>query len=163
MSAERWCTYRYSLVLLHAYVLGFYGANQVDKRFGLVSLNDYRALGLPPDSPAELSLIRSAVDPTNTGFVTYASFVAAVAAKLHSRSEESLATEVESAYRLFTRGTDGPITLTHLRRIARDLKEDSVGDDLLKDMIREANGGDSINAGVNLDQFRNVMSRAGLF
>lgn len=64
---------------------------------------------------------------------------------------------------MFTLGNDGPITLGHLRRIARDLKEDSVGDELLKDMIREANGGAGVNDGVTLEQFRDVMARAGVF
>lgn len=82
---------------------------------------------------------------------------------MHARGDDALDAEVEAAFRLFTRGTDGPITLGHLRRIARDLKEDNVGDELLKDMIREANGGTSINEGVTLEQFRDVMARAGVF
>lgn len=121
------------------------------------------ALGLAPDSPSELSSIVAAVDPTSTGFVTYDAFVSVAAAKLHMRDEDAVDAEVDAAYRLFTLGSDGPITLQHLRRIARDLKEDNVGDDLLKDMIREANGGDGLQKGVTLDQFRDVMSRAGVF
>jgi Ca2+-binding EF-hand superfamily protein len=85
------------------------------------------------------------------------------AAKLRTRSEDSIAQEVDAAYRLFTLGSDGPISLNHLQQIARDLKEDSVGDDLLKDMIREANGGHGVQAGVTLKQFRDVMARAGVF
>jgi Ca2+-binding EF-hand superfamily protein len=103
------------------------------------------------------------VDPTSTGFVTYDAFVSVAAAKLHMRSDDALAEEVDAAYRLFTQGSDGPITVNHLRRIARDLKEDSVKDELLKDMIREANGGDGLQKGVTLEQFRDVMSRAGVF
>lgn len=79
------------------------------------------------------------------------------------RGEDALDAEVDTAYRLFTQDSHGPITLNHLRRIARDLKEDNVGDDLLKDMIREANGGDVLQKGVTLEQFRDVMSRAGVF
>lgn len=79
------------------------------------------------------------------------------------RSDDALAAEVDAAYSLFTQGSEGPITLNHLRRIARDLKEDNVGDELLKDMIREANGGDGLQNGVSLEQFRDVMSRAGVF
>lgn len=123
----------------------------------------YRALGLPPDSSSELASINSAVDPTSTGFVTYDAFVSVAAAKLHMRSDDALAAEVDAAYRLFTQDSDGPITLNHLRRIARDLKEENVGDDLLKDMIREANGNDGLQNGVTLEQFRDVMSRAGVF
>ncbi|KAL1966882.1 hypothetical protein VTN77DRAFT_3847 [Rasamsonia byssochlamydoides] len=138
-----------------------------DEKEGVIRTEDVRraliALGLPPSSPSELSSIISAVDPTSTGFVPYAPFLSVAAAKLHMRSEDSLAEEVDAAYRLFTHGTDGPITLNHLRRIARDLKEDSVGDELLKDMICEANGGAGVNAGVTLEQFRDVMARAGVF
>ena len=43
------------------------------------------------------------------------------------------------------------------------MKEDEVGDDLLRDMILEANGGDGVAAGVNVEQFRDVLSRAGVF
>ncbi|QKX58413.1 uncharacterized protein TRUGW13939_05535 [Talaromyces rugulosus] len=138
-----------------------------DEKDGVMQTEDVRralvALGLPPDSASELSSIVSAVDPTSAGFVTYEAFVAVAAAKLHMRSDDSLAAEVDAAYRLFTKGSDGPITLQHLRLIARDLKEDSVGDELLKDMVREANGGDGLHKGVTLEQFRDVMSRAGVF
>jgi len=138
-----------------------------DEKEGVIRTSDVRrtliALGIPPDSPSELSSIIAAVDPTEIGFVPYRVFLSVAAAKLHSRSEDSFAAEVDAAYRLFTHGADGPITLSNLRRIARDLKEDSVGDDLLKDMIQEANGGEGIHAGVTLEQFRNVMSRAGVF
>jgi len=134
---------------------------------GVVPVEDVRraliALGLPPESPSELSSILSAVDPTSTGHVTYPTFLTAAAAKLHSRSADALAAEVNSAYRLFTHGRDGPITFSHLRRIARELKEDSVTDELLRDMIQEANGGAGVNAGVTLEQFLDVMQRAGVF
>jgi hypothetical protein len=53
--------------------------------------------------------------------------------------------------------------LSHLRRITRDLKEDSVDDNLLKDMILEANGGAGLSSGVTLEQFHDVMVRAGVF
>jgi Ca2+-binding EF-hand superfamily protein len=73
-----------------------------------------------------------------------------------------MSAEVDTAFQLFTRGTDGPITLSHLRRIARELKEDS-GDALLRDMILEANGGAGVDAGVSLEQFHDIMLRAGVF
>lgn len=123
----------------------------------------YRALALPPTDPTELPTILSAIDPTNTGYAPYAPFLTAAAAKLHSRGDEDLPDEeVDAAFQLFTRGSSGPITLNHLRRIARELKEE-VGDDLLRDMILEANGGDGVHAGVSVDQFRDVLSRAGVF
>ena len=75
--------------------------------------------------------------------------------------------EVKAAFTLFTHGGPGPITLAHLRRVAKELKED-VPDDVLKDMIREANGGVKGKGkardagGVGLEDFESVMKRAGL-
>ncbi|KAJ5411468.1 uncharacterized protein N7487_005827 [Penicillium crustosum] len=117
----------------------------------------------PPTDSTELAEILSALDPTLSGYVPYSPFVSIAAAKLRSRDDDAMAAEVDDAYQLFTRGTDGPITLSHLRRIARELKEDSVGDDLLKDMILEGNGGAGLSAGVTLEQFHDVMTRAGVF
>ncbi|OAX82972.1 hypothetical protein ACJ72_02672 [Emergomyces africanus] len=133
---------------------------------GVIRTQDVRraliALGLPPTDQKELTSILSAVDPTSTGLVTYEPFLSVCALKLHSRSEDAISVEVEHAYRLFTRGTAGPISVEHLRRVARDLKED-VNEELLRDMVREANGGDGLHAGVSLEQFREVMMRAGVF
>ncbi|KLJ06757.1 hypothetical protein EMPG_17751 [Blastomyces silverae] len=133
---------------------------------GVIRTQDVRraliALGLPPTDQKELASILSAVDPTSTGIVTYEPFLSVCALKLHSRSDDAIAAEVEHAYRLFTRGTVGPISVAHLRRVARDLKED-VSEELLRDMVREANGGDGLHAGVSLEQFREVMVRAGVF
>ena len=104
------------------------------------------------------------MDPEATGYVAYAHFVAIAALMLHSRSEESQREEVEAAFRLFTGGANGGerITMGTLRRVARDLKED-VGEQLLKDMILEANGGAGVTRGVGLDEFEGVMKRAGVF
>jgi Ca2+-binding EF-hand superfamily protein len=55
--------------------------------------------------------------------------------------------------------------LAHLRRVAKELRED-VSDDILKDMIREANDGvkgkNRDPGGVGLEEFEAVMKRAGL-
>ncbi|KAL4795852.1 hypothetical protein BDV19DRAFT_362184 [Aspergillus venezuelensis] len=137
-----------------------------NEKEGVIPREDVRkalvALGLPPSSPSELSNILSAIDPTNTGFAPYTSFLSAAALKLRSRSDDALAEEVDAAFSLFTRGSDGPITIAHLRRIARELKED-VDEKLLGDMILEANGGSNLSEGVSLGQFRDVMLRAGVF
>ncbi len=97
--------------------------------------------------------------------------------------------EVEAAYRLFTGGGLGPITIAHLRRVARDLnlakdtpiaangsrasrpskKEAavaaaaSVDEEMLRRMILEANGGAGVARGVRFEDFKNVMARAGVF
>lgn len=78
---------------------------------------------------------------------------------------ESNTEELSAAYRLFTHGGAGPITLAHLRRVAKELRED-VPDDVLKDMILEANGGVRGRGrdvgGVTLEEFEGIMKRAGL-
>lgn len=93
----------------------------------------------------------------------YEPFVAACALKLHARSNDDHArdAEAEHAFRLFTRNTEGPIMVAHLRRVARDLHE-NVDEDMLRDMVHEANGGQGLQAGVNLEQFKDVMARAGV-
>jgi Ca2+-binding EF-hand superfamily protein len=121
-----------------------------------------RALGIPPSNPSELSEILDALDPDNCGYATYEPFVSICALKLHTLSSDTVPEEVETAYNLFTKGGSGPITLVHLRRIARELKED-VSDELLRDMINEANGGAGVHKGVDMMEFRHVMSRAGGF
>ncbi|PYH75727.1 hypothetical protein BO82DRAFT_379357 [Aspergillus uvarum CBS 121591] len=152
-----------------------------DEKEGVIPVADVKkalsALGLPPTT-TELPPILSALDPTDTGYVPYEPFLTVAAAKLRSRSDEAMAAEVDAAFRLFTRGSGagagpgpgpGPasgsiITLHHLRRIARELKEDgNLDDQLLRDMILEANGGAGVAAGVTLGQFREVMQRAGVF
>lgn len=93
----------------------------------------------------------------------YEPFLSVAAAKLRSRSEDAMVAEVDAAFQLFTRGSDGPITISHLRRIARELKEEGLGDELFRDMILEANGGAGVAEGVSLEQFHDVMMRAGVF
>ncbi len=69
---------------------------------------------------------------------------------------------MQTAYNLFTHNSEGPITLAHLRRVARELREE-VADDVLRNMILEANGGEGVTKGVGLEEFENVMRRAGVF
>ena len=67
-----------------------------------------------------------------------------------------------AAFKLFTHNSSGPITMSHLRRVARELREE-VDNKFLADMINEANGGDGASRGVGLDEFESVMRRAGMF
>lgn len=73
--------------------------------------------------------------------------------------------QVRAAFKLFTHGGPGPITLAHLRRVAKELKED-VPDEVLMDMIREANGGvkgkGRDTGGVGEEEFESVLRRAGV-
>ncbi|KAF2126373.1 EF-hand superfamily Ca2+-modulated protein [Dothidotthia symphoricarpi CBS 119687] len=142
-----------------------------DVRRCLISLN------LAPDK-SEIPSILSTIDPLDTGFVEFAPFFSYAAIAIHTKEDgsdedddgeeyqrEDNAEEVGAAYQLFTHGSAGPITLAHLRRIAKELRED-VPDDVLKDMILEANGGVRNQGrdagGVGLEDFESVMKRAGL-
>ncbi|CAD6568197.1 MAG: hypothetical protein ASARMPRED_001455 [Alectoria sarmentosa] len=122
------------------------------------------ALGVPTSSPSELQNLLDAADPEDTGAISYAHFVAVAALKLSNKSEESQQREVEDAFRLFTSmgGEDGKITMACLKRVARELKED-VGEQTMKDMLLEANGGSGVGRGVGLKDFEGVMRRAGVF
>lgn len=78
--------------------------------------------------------------------------------------------EINAAFKLFTKGGTGPITIQHLRRVARELREE-ISDDMLRDMILEANGEGEVEGkgrdgwkkGVAIEDFENVMKRAGVF
>lgn len=122
-------------------------------------------MNTPPSSTAELREILETLDPLHTGTVTYPHFLAVAALKLHAKHNsdpDTAAEELEAAFRLFTKddGSD-VITVAHLRRVARELRED-VGDRVLEDMIREANGG-LLGHGVGRGEFEEVMRRAGIF
>lgn len=127
--------------------------------------NCCRALGIPPSSPTELSEFTSILDPSADGYATYEPFFAICALKFHARSDDDADAHraaVDEAFRLFTNGAAGPITLAHLRRVAAVLKED-VDEELLKDMILEANGGAGVARGVERDEFDEVMRSAGVW
>ena len=46
--------------------------------------------------------------------------------------------------------------------MARELKED-VSDEMLRNMVLEANGGAGLSKGVGVEDFEVVMTRAGVF
>ncbi|CVK89535.1 related to calmodulin [Fusarium mangiferae] len=138
------------------------------EKHGVLPIDDVKsaliALGVPPSSHAELKEFVSILDPENDGYATFEPFFAICALKFHTREHDSDAhrAEVEEAFRLFTNGQDGPITLAHLRRVAAVLKED-VDEELLKDMILEANGGVGVARGVGVEEFDGVMKSAGIW
>lgn len=70
---------------------------------------------------------------------------------------------MDEAFRLFiSGGGEEKITLATLKRVARSLKED-VDDELLRDMILEANGGAGVGRGVEKEEFESVLRRAGVW
>ena len=72
---------------------------------------------------------------------------------------------MEDAFQLFLAqggGRQGKITAETLKRVARVLKED-VSEDVLRDMMLEANGGAGVGQGVGIADFEGVMRRAGVF
>jgi hypothetical protein len=99
--------------------------------------------------------------------------VAVCALKLHARAGDAGArrTEVDEAFALFAAhggggggdAGEGRIGLAQLRRVAATLKLDGVSDELLRDMILEANGGAGVGKGVGRDEFESVMRRAGVW
>jgi hypothetical protein len=131
------------------------------------------------------------MDPDDEGHSTYEPFLAICALKIHARHDDGGggpdSAEVDEAFRLFTSGGAGNVggsgggsggggfigggggnegeaepilTLAHLKRIAMTLKQD-VDEDLLRDMILEANGGAGVGRGVSKAEFEEVMRRAG--
>lgn len=85
--------------------------------------------------------------------------------KFHNRERNSAThtKELDEAFTLFTSGGgEEKITLATLKRVAKALKED-VEEDLLRDMILEANGGAGVGKGVEKDEFDEVMRRAGVW
>ncbi|KAK5083625.1 hypothetical protein LTR05_006128 [Lithohypha guttulata] len=137
-----------------------------DEKEGVIATSNVRivmrALGIEPKAQKDMDEYLEILDPEKEGYVTYAHFVELAAIQMNSKSDETKDEEVEKAYKLFTLGNERPITFSDLKRIAGLLNQD-VSDDVLKAMILEANRGGGIGAGVDMDQFREVMSKAGVF
>ncbi|KXH38269.1 calmodulin [Colletotrichum salicis] len=152
---------------------------------GVIPTSDVRsclvALGIPPASRDEQAEFIDILDPEAEGFVAYEPFFAVCALKYHQREErgggEARRREVEEAFGLFTgagaggssaaaaAAAAGPrdvITMADLKRVAAVLRED-VKDEVLRDMILEANGGAGVGKGVRREEFEEVMRRAGVW
>ncbi|KAF8472124.1 hypothetical protein BDZ91DRAFT_717259 [Kalaharituber pfeilii] len=111
------------------------------------------ALGFD-SSREELEEILDTLDPEKEGIVMWDTFARLCALKMKYRDEQA---ELRNAYYLFTNGTEGPITIFDLKRIAKELKE-NVTDEQLEDMLMEASGGMT----VSFEDFEGVMKRAGV-
>nr|CDP25328.1 Putative protein of unknown function [Podospora anserina S mat+] len=127
----------------------------------------HSALGLPPTSPSELADLLSILDPDEElGYATFPNFFAVCALKIHNKShssEEHMA-EVDEAFGLFASNGSNAITLASLKKVAKLLKmEEEVSEEVLRDMILEANGGAGVGRGVRKEEFEGVMRRAGVW
>ncbi|KAK4163532.1 beta-lactamase-like protein [Cladorrhinum sp. PSN259] len=124
------------------------------------------ALGIPASSPVELAEFTSILDPEELGFCELEPFLAICAIKFRTGVPSDHEQEVNEAYALFTGRADADcIRLEHLRKVARLLRMDEreVTDEMLRDMILEANGGAGVNRGVRKDEFDGVLRRAGVW
>ncbi|KAL2413539.1 hypothetical protein ABEF95_002057 [Exophiala dermatitidis] len=140
-----------------------------DEKEGVIRTKDVRnvlkAQGLAPSDQSQMQEFVETLDPDESGYVTYPHFLALCAIQLKSKTDETRAEEVETAFNLFHPGqaaAEQVIRLQDLRAVAKLLKED-VSDDVLKAMILEANGGKGVGRGVNMEDFRAIMTRAGVF
>lgn len=137
-----------------------------DQKQGVVATSNVRvvmrALDIEPKAQKDMDEFLEILDPEHEGYVTYAHFVELAAIQINSKSDETKDEEVEKAFKLFTLGNERPISFADLKRIAGLLNQD-VSDDVLKAMIVEANKDNGVQAGVDIDQFRAVMERAGVF
>ncbi|KAJ9657308.1 hypothetical protein H2198_004431 [Neophaeococcomyces mojaviensis] len=137
-----------------------------DEKMGVIPTSKVktvlRALDIEPRSQKDMDEYIDILDPESDGYVTYEHFVELAAIQINNKSDETKDEEVEKAFKLFTSGNERPITYHDLKRIAGLLNQD-VSDDVLKAMILEANKGEGVGSGVDMEQFREVMSRAGVF
>ena len=121
-------------------------------------------MNAPPSSNDDLQELIDIADPEEEGTVDYEHFLPVAALQMNraknERDEDEQSAEVEKAYKLFTRGEEREITITDLKRVAKELRED-VPESVLRDMVREAKGG-GLGA-VGKEEFEGVMRRAGVF
>lgn len=149
--------------------------NFEDHKEGVIRTEDVKkalaAQGLKL-KPSDLTEAVEILDPESEGIVTFEQFFEVSAIYQNQTNDsgddsdgndgESSAhqTEIEEAFKLFTKGYNRPITVQDLREVARTLKED-VDESVLRAMILEANGNKGVSSGVNRDDFADVAARAG--
>lgn len=121
------------------------------------------ALGIGP-TPEELETYIEILDSEEEGFAEYSSFVAICALKFQHRGKNSdaRAAQVDEAFALFAKDGEEKITLQTLEEVAKAIG-DEVDEDLLRDMILEANGGKGVGRGVEKREFEEVLKRAGVW
>lgn len=122
------------------------------------------ALSLTP-TKSELKEYIEILDQDGVGLVEYEPFVAICALKINSRAVSDLdhQRELDEAWSLFVKEGEDRITLASLREVARAIGEKGISDELLMDMVLEANEGAGLAKGVDKREFENVMRKAGVW
>ncbi|OJD31172.1 ef-hand superfamily ca2+-modulated protein [Diplodia corticola] len=137
------------------------------------------ALGFEMLGGEDVREMLEVLDPEGEGWVAWEHFVGYAAVWFHAQRHEeeqeeregrgdggSAREEVERAFRLFTGGAMRPIRVADLKRVARELREE-VDEEVLWDMVVEANGErrskEGVGKGVEVEEFEQVMRRAGVF
>ena len=114
-----------------------------------------RALGFEPDD-AEIETLIASVDTDASGTISFDEFLEMMTSKIEAKD---MMAEVTKAYDLFREGGEGGITFDHLRRVAKELGDDS-DDDYVQGMLDEA---DIDGSGeLSFEEWLAVMRWAGL-
>jgi centrin-1 len=114
-----------------------------------------RALGFEPDD-AEIETLIATVDTDASGTISFDEFLEMMTSKIEAKD---MLAEVTKAYDLFREGGEGGITFDHLRRVAKELGDDS-DDDYVQGMLDEA---DLDGSGeLSFEEWLAVMRWAGL-
>ena len=113
-----------------------------------------RALGFEPHEKGMKKIIREVDNNSMSNTLTKDEFVKIMQTKLFEFENPE---EVEHAFPLFTQGKSDKITLEDLRRVADELGE-NLGDEVLEEMIREADVEDHDDM-ISWSEFQRVMKR----
>jgi hypothetical protein len=109
------------------------------------------------------------LDPDGSGYVTYPHFLGVAALQINNKADDEdgddmlrVEDEVTAAMELFTNGVRRDVTIEDLRRVRGLLREEGVGEDVLRAMVLEANGGKGLKFGVGRGEMEGVMRRCGI-
>merc|ERR1712174_185617 len=115
-----------------------------------------RALGFEPKKE-EIKKMIADIDKDDSGTIDFNEFLEMMTAKM---SEKDSREEIRKAFRLFDDDETGFITLKNLRRVAKEIGENMV-DEELQEMIEEADrDGDGQ---VSEEEFLRMMKKTSLY
>uniref|UniRef100_A0A8C4MQQ5 EF-hand domain-containing protein n=1 Tax=Equus asinus TaxID=9793 RepID=A0A8C4MQQ5_EQUAS len=115
-----------------------------------------RALGFEPKKE-EIKKMIAEIDTEGTGTINFEDFFAIMSVKMSEKDEKE---EILKAFKLFDDDGTGSITLTNIKRVAKELGE-NLTDDELQEMLDEADrDGDG---GINEEEFLKIMKKTTLY